>query len=174
MVGDEHDRARPELGVEAAGGVREHERRATDLRQRLHGRLHPVRTAVFVQMRPALHERDRSLADTPEHEPSGVAGDARFREARQLGVGKNYRLDHVVCKRAWPEPSTTPTWGTSSPARRSRPQPRKPPAYDTARAHLRSHRYAGICSKTSPRAYDGGVSTTHHGHVAHEPEPVQA
>ena len=55
---------------------------------------------MLVQVRPALHERDRSLADAPEHKPAGVAGNARFREARQLVVGNDHPLRQVVRERA--------------------------------------------------------------------------
>ncbi len=84
LVGDEHEVPHGERGIDAAGGVREHERGDAECAQGAHGERHLVRAPSLVVMHPSRRARApaRRRARTRRSRP--VAADGGNREAGDL------------------------------------------------------------------------------------------
>ena len=61
---------------------------------------HRVCVAALVVMAAALKQRHPLALDRPDHQPPGVALDARLREAGNVGIGDRDRVARLVGERA--------------------------------------------------------------------------
>ena len=79
------------LRIDAAGRVGQHQRAHAHASENANRKRRLLRRVAFVLMNPALHDRDRHLAEFADDQPAGVANGRRAREKRNLLVADHER-----------------------------------------------------------------------------------
>jgi len=86
VVGDDHERAGLELGVQRAGGVGDDERAKPQEGERAHGQADLVRGVALVEVEAAGEGQDLAAADLALDQRAGVALHRGAGEAGDVGV----------------------------------------------------------------------------------------
>ena len=84
MVGDDHQRPGPEVGVHAAGGIREDDDLRAEPPHQEDGLDNEAGVVALVQVKAPLEHHHRRSGQVTEQEPAGVTGGRRRRPAWQL------------------------------------------------------------------------------------------
>ena len=100
VIGDRDQRRRSPFVLESAGGVGEQQRLAAELAERVDRDPHRVRIAALVVVAAALKQRHPLALDCPDHQPPGMALDARDRKAGNVEIGDRDRVARFVCESA--------------------------------------------------------------------------
>ena len=108
MVGDDHQGPRPVRGIDAAGGVGEHDDVRPELAEQEDGLDDEPGVVALVDMEPALEHRDRRAPEPAEQEPADVTGRRRRRPAGQVGERDRDRVREVVGQPAEPRSQDDP------------------------------------------------------------------
>ena len=117
MVRDDHQGARPELGVHPARGVGEHHDPDAQLVEQEHGLHDEPRMVALVDVEAALEHHDGNTGEATQQEPAGVPGGRGCRPARELVEGDGDGVIEIVGEA--PEPGAQ-----DDPDIRDEPRPR--------------------------------------------------
>ena len=73
MIAHDHQRVRSVAGIDAAGGVGQHNGAYSHASQHAHWECDLLRRVAFVEMRAALHHGQRKVVESAEDEPARVS-----------------------------------------------------------------------------------------------------
>ena len=96
VIADDHERARPEARVEAAGGVGQHDRPGAEAAHEQDRLDDESRVVALVHVQPALEHDDGHAVETTEEQAADVAGGRGGRPAGQVREGDRDRIGDVV------------------------------------------------------------------------------
>ena len=111
MVAHDHQRARPERRVEAAGGVGQHDDPRAEPPEQQDRLDDEPRVVALVQVEAALEHDDRAAREPAEEQPSGVPGRGRGGPAGQVGERDRDGILEVVREAAEPRAEHDPDLG---------------------------------------------------------------
>ena len=145
VVAHDHQRARPEARVEAAGRVGQHDDPRAELLEQQDGLDDQARVVALVEVEAALEHHDRPPAEPPEQQPAGVSRRGRRRPAGQLRERDRDRVVELVGQPAEPGAEDDPDLRDERRPRadRGRPARRAAPAARWAGSGASGRRQGG-------------------------------
>lgn len=102
VIGDQHQVAGVETGVEAACGIGEDQGRHAELSKDPNRQRHLLHRVALVEVCATLHDDDRLVLQFAHDQPPLMAGDSRDGEMRNSAVAEHGRLVHLVGQGAEP------------------------------------------------------------------------